>query len=167
MSDVANNENLDPGVCGPEPGLAGYAAALADGLEATLAPWVVRCVTGRMTAWSGSVPPVVMAAAEEAGVRCREEVGGEIRRLLAADIDEQQGTPLAVLRRAVRYPTAVLADAGVPPLQRDSFAEQVFPDDRYDLSPASFADIDHDLTGAGLAWGAAKAFEHKRRHRPA
>jgi hypothetical protein len=166
MSDVVDNEYPDPAVPGPEPGLADYASALADGLDATLATWVVRGVTGLMTAWSGSVDPEVLLAAEEAGARCREEVGGEIRRLLATDIDEQRGTPLAVLRTAVRYPTAVLAAAGVPHLERDSFAEQVFPDDPYDLSPASFADIDPTLTDVGLAWGAAKAFEHKRRHRP-
>jgi hypothetical protein len=171
MSDVVHNENPDVDApepeAEPEPVLADYAAALADGLDATLATWVVRCVTGLLVAWTGEVDPGVALAAEQAGARCREEVGLEIRQLLAADIDEQRGTPLALLRRAVRYPTSVLAAAGVPPLERDSFAEQVFPDDPYDLSPASFADIDPSLTDAGLAWGAAKAFEHKRRHRPA
>jgi hypothetical protein len=167
MSDVVDNQNSGPEASDTEPVLADYATALADGLDATLATWVVRCVTGLMTAWSGSVDPDVVVAAEEAGARCREEIGGEIRRLLAADIDQQRGTPLAVLRRAVSYPTAVLVAAGVPPLERDSFAEQVFPDDLYDLSPASFADIDPSLTDAGLAWGAAKAFEPTRRHRPA
>jgi hypothetical protein len=88
-----------------------------------------------------------------------------VRELLAADIDEQRTTPLAILRgAALRYPTSVLHAAGVPPVVRDRAAEELFPDDLYDLVPASFADLDPSLADAGLRWGAAKAFEHKRRH---
>ena len=85
--------------------------------------------------------------------------------MLAADVDEQATTPLAILRTAVRYPTEVLVAAGVPPVERDSFSQRAFPDDIYDLTPATFADVDPALAEAGIAWGAAKAFEHKRRHR--
>jgi hypothetical protein len=145
-------------------GVDDYAKALADGIEAALPTWVVRAVTTIMTAWSGSVPPDVLLAAEEAGQRARTETGEAIRTLLAADIDEQRTTPLALLRAAVRYPTEVLAAAGVPGLERDDFVEATFPADVYDLSPASFADIDPDLAEIGLAWGASKAFAHRRRH---
>jgi hypothetical protein len=143
-----------------------YALALADGIEAVLPTWVVRSVVTVMTAWSGGVPADVALAAEEAGQRARVEVGGAVRELLATDIDEQRTTPLALLRAAVRYPTEVLRDAGVPGLERDAFAEDAFPDDIYDLSPARFADIDPALADVGLAWGASKAFAHKRRHAP-
>ena len=142
-----------------------HALALADGIEAVLGKWVVRCVVELMTAWSGSVDPEVRAAAEEAGERCRVEVGSEVRTLLLTDIDAQRGTPLAILRRAVSYPTEVLAGAGVPHVVRDSFAERMFPDDVYGLAPASFSDVDPSLSELGITWGAAKAFEHKRRHR--
>jgi hypothetical protein len=85
--------------------------------------------------------------------------------LLTADIDDQATTPLAILRAsAVRYPTEVLHAAGVPPVVRDEFVEGVFPDDTYDLAPTSIADLDPDLGDLAIAWGAAKAFEHKRRH---
>jgi hypothetical protein len=88
-----------------------------------------------------------------------------VRTLLAADIDEQVTTPLAIIRSAaVRYPTSVLRRAGVAPVVRDPFAAAAFPDDIYDLSPASFADLSADLVDPGMAWGAAKAFVHKRRH---
>jgi hypothetical protein len=147
------------------PVVADYAMALADGLDAALAGWVVRCVTSVMDAWVGVMDAETLAAATEAGERCRHQIGGEIRRLLEDDIDHQRGTPLAVLRRAVSYPTEILAAAGVPPVERDRFAEQMFPDDRYNLSPATYGDIDPALADLGLAWGAAKAFEHKRRHR--
>jgi hypothetical protein len=141
-----------------------YAEALADAIDAVLPTWVVRSVETLMMAWSGNVPPDVALAAEEAGQRARLETGGAIRLLLATDIDEQRTTPLALLRSAVRYPTEVLAAAGVPGLERDDFAERAFPDDIYDLSPARFADLDPALTDVGLAWGASKAFAHKQRH---
>jgi hypothetical protein len=141
-----------------------YAQALADGIEATLATWVVRSVLTLVMAWSGKVDADVLLAAEEAGQRARAETGAAVRALLEADIDAQSTTPLALVRRAVRYPTEVLVAAGVAEVERDSFAEAAFPDDVYDLSPATFADIDPSLAEVGLAWGAAKAWTHKRRH---
>ena len=146
--------------------LGAYARALADGIEAALPTWVVRSVIGLVLEWSGHADPDVLLAAEEAGRRAGAETGAAVRALLEADIDAQTTTPLALVRAAVRYPTGVLAAAGVPEVQRDSFAEAAFPDDVYDLSPANFADIDPSLAEVGLAWGAAKAWTHKRRHRP-
>jgi hypothetical protein len=144
--------------------LKGYASALVDGIDATLATWVVRSVLPLVLAWSGQVDVEVLLAAEEAGQRAKVEIGGAVRALLESDIDVQTTTPLALLRTAVRYPTAVLAAAGVPEVERDAFAESAFPADVYDLSPATFADIDPSLAEVGLAWGAAKAWTHKRRH---
>ena len=141
------------------------ASALADGIEAALPGWVERSVARVFMAWCGRpVDGAVAAAATAAGERARDEIGPRVRALLAADIDEQRSTPLAIVRSAVRYPGEVLRDAGVRPVARDDFAVRSFPDDDYDLAPASFADIDPSLTDVGIAWGAAKAFEHKRRH---
>ena len=53
--------------------------------------------------------------------------------------------------------TDVLRSAGVPPVVRDEMAESAFPEDLYDLSPATFADLAPELAEAGLVWGAAKA----------
>lgn len=145
--------------------VAGYAAALADGIEAALPRWVERAVAGTMTAWAGSVPPEVATQAAAAADRAAAKVGPLVRALLQSDIDQQRTTPLAILRvAAVRYPTEVLVAAGVPPVVRDQAAEELFPDDRYDLVPAAFSDLDPALADVGLRWGAAKAFEHKRRH---
>jgi hypothetical protein len=119
-----------------------------------------------MVAWQGEVPSEVAAAAAAAGRQAQAETGDEVRSLLEADIDDQRGTPLTLLRRAVRYPTAVLRTAGVPPVERDRFATAAFPDDDYDLCPGSWADVDPELTDLGITWSAAKAFEHKRRHGP-
>ena len=89
----------------------------------------------------------------------------EVRHLLSLDVDAQRTNPLSVVRSAVRYPTEVLRSAGVPPVRRDEFAERAFPDDIYDLSPASFADVDPSLHEPGVVWGAAKAHIHLTRHR--
>jgi hypothetical protein len=145
--------------------VAGYGSVLADRIEEALPRWVAASVARIMTAWAGTVPPSVADAASAAGIEAAREVGPRVRALLAADIDEQHSTPLATVRAlAVRHPTSVLQAAGVPPVSRDEAAETLFPDDIYDLVPASFADLDPSLVDAGLRWGAAKAFEHKRRH---
>ncbi|MDQ2728626.1 MAG: hypothetical protein M3Y91_12370 [Actinomycetota bacterium] len=148
-----------------DPGADDPARALADGIDGVVAPWVVRCVTSIMTAWRGECPPDVAAAAAQAGAEARADVTPRIRALLDADIDEQRSTPLAIVRAAVRYPTAVLAGAGCPEVERDDFAVRAFPADVYDLSPASLAEVADGLAELGIVWGATKAFEHKRRHR--
>ena len=118
-----------------------------------------------MAARLSTPTPATRAAAREAGQRAREEIGGAVRTLLFADVDEQRGNPLALLRRAVRYPTEVLHAAGAPVVERDKFSRERFPDDDYDLTPANWSDVHPSLQDLGLTWGAAKAFVHKQRHR--
>ena len=140
------------------------AAALAAAVEEALPGWVERSVERLVRAAGGPVDAATPARAREAGERARVEVGGRVRELLSLDVDEQRANPLALLRAAVRYPTEVLREAGVPAVSRDQFAEQRFPDDIYDLTPASFADIDPRLHQPGIEWGAAKAWAHRQRH---
>ncbi|HEX2048796.1 MAG TPA: hypothetical protein VHF27_13600 [Acidimicrobiales bacterium] len=139
-----------------------HATALADAIVAALPGWVERCVASRLA----GPDRAVSEAAREAGRRAAAEVGPEVRALLAADIDDQRTTPLALLRAAVRYPTQVLRAAGVPPVERDPIQARLFPGDLYDLSPANFADVDPALAEPGIVWGAAKALAHRRRHAP-
>jgi len=147
-----------------------HATALADAIEGALPGWVERSVARRLAAWpepDGPTPDWVVAAAVEAGERARAEVGPQVRALLDADIDEQRTTPLALLRTAVSYPGSVLGAAGVPPVARDDAQVRLFPDDVYDLTPATFADVDPALADPGMAWGAAKAWTHRQRHQAA
>ncbi|WCO67807.1 hypothetical protein PO878_03600 [Iamia majanohamensis] len=138
--------------------LAAHATALADGIEAALPGWVRASVADRhAAARPGPVPAEVEEAAREAGEEAARQVGPAVRALLARDVDDQPTGPLALVRGAVRYPTAVLAAAGVPPVVRDEVAERINPDDTYDLAPAAFADVHPDLHGPGIVWGAAKA----------
>ena len=135
--------------------VAAVGAELADAVAAVLGTWIDGCVTRfGVHADLGRV----IAEAEA-------EVLPPLRALLAIDIDAQRGTPLTVLRGAVRFPTAVLRHAGVRPVDRDPYDAQAFPDDVYALSPATWADVDPSLADPGLRWSVAKAFEHRRRHR--
>ena len=157
MSDHANLGGMAAEQSADAELLAGYAGVLADGVCAALGPWVCRSVELRAEQWRPGAAEPLADAAEAAGDRAVREIGGRVRELLATDVDQQRTGPLAVLRSAVRYPTEVLAAAGVPPLARDEFAGRAFPDDEYDLGIASFADLDPDLHEPGLVWGAAKA----------
>jgi hypothetical protein len=139
--------------------------ALADAIERALPGWVEQSVVRLATAFHGRVDDEVRAAGAEAGQRAAIEVSREVRDLLTVDIDDQTTTPLSILRRAVRYPTAVLRAAGVPPVVRDEAQERLFPDDDYDLAPANFADVSPEVADVGLAWGAAKAYSHLQRRR--
>jgi hypothetical protein len=142
-----------------------YSAKLADAVEAALGPWVEGRVADLLDRYRGGPTADEVAAASAAGNRAVDALMPDLRDLLSTDLDEQATTPLAIVRRAVRYPTEVLHDAGVPPVVRDAFAERQFPDDDYDLCPASLADLDPGLTEIGLTWGAAKAHLHLARRR--
>ena len=144
--------------------LRAHGRALADAARTALPGWVERCVRTRCEESGVAYDDRVREAARSAAGACAAQVGDELVDLLTADPDDQRGTPLTLLRRAVRYPTEVLAAAGVPPVDRDDFARRAFPDDPYDLSPASFEAVDPALRDPGIAWGAARAWVHRRRH---
>jgi hypothetical protein len=145
--------------------LRDYGQELAAAVTDSLPGWVERAVLQRADAAGRPVDDELRRWATAAGEAARRDIGGRVTALLALDVDEQFTNPLSLLRDAVVYPTAVLRDAGVPPVDRDRFAVERFPDDDYDLSPAAFADIDPALIELGIQWGAAKAYVHRARHR--
>ncbi|MCO5317812.1 MAG: hypothetical protein M9942_05155 [Microthrixaceae bacterium] len=148
-----------------EEALGRHGEELASVAEEVLGDWVRRCVHARAGQAGVELSQESLAATEQAAELAAGEVGAELRNLLAIDIDQQRRSPLEVLRTAVRYPTAVLRHAGVPPVERDEFSVRGFPEDDYDLSPASFADVAPELHEPGIVWGAAKAHLHMARHR--
>lgn len=137
--------------------LAEFADELAAAVEAALPGWVGRSVEERLSQAGRSPTPQIEASIERASRDAVAAVMGDLRALLAADVDRQWTGPLALIRRAVAFPTAVLAEAEVPEVARDDAAEAMFPDDRYNLVPASFAPLGPEVSEAGLRWGAAKA----------
>lgn len=152
----------------PEAQLREIADQLGEAVYAAIPYWVFGCVENRYFAWSKTdlLPEELRARTEQAALTAQQDAGGRVRAVLALDIDEQQVPPLSLIRQAVKYPTEVLQGAGVSPVVRDEFAERNFPDDIYDLSPASFGEMAAELQELGMAWGAAKAFVHLQRHRP-
>jgi hypothetical protein len=149
----------------PERALVEKADALADAVEATVGPWLIGSIRRVAAAQRLDGGDRLALAAEAAANEARAEVVPRVRALLATDTDAQATTPLALLREAVGPATEVLTDFGAVPVARDPFAVRAFPEDVYDLAPASFEDIAPELKDPGLEWGAAKAFVHLRRRR--
>lgn len=145
--------------------LAEVGSQLADALERALPVWVERHVERLLVAFHGDADDDVMVAAAAAGRAAAADLGPRIRDVVTADVDEQRANPLTIVRGAVTYPTAVLREAGVPPVVREEFAELHFPDDDYDLTPMTWSDVDESLHEIGIVWGAAKARAHMLRHR--
>lgn len=134
-------------------------------VDRAVEPWVERCVRGVAAAHGTPYDDALAADTARAGGLARSQVGAELRALFEVDLDERRESPLEVVRRAVRHPTAVLAAAHVPPVVRDEFAERNFPDDCYGLAPAGFEQVDEALTEPALRWGAATAALHLARRR--
>lgn len=134
-------------------------------MTAALPGWSERVVRERLTASLGEADPELLGRARAAGRAAADALGPELRTLLAADVDEQHANPMAVVRRAVPWPTAVLREAGVTASERDEYARDHFPDDAYGITPGSFADLDPELAELGIVWGALKARAHLARHR--
>ena len=138
---------------------------LVQALESALPEWVIDCVEKISVAWEGQTRPQLLAEAEQAAKKCYDEVMPDLRALLLTDIDSQFVSPLSLIRKAVSFPTKVLRDNNVPEVNRDEFAIRNFPEDVYDLSPASFGDLNEELHVLGIAWGAAKAHTHLQRRK--
>jgi hypothetical protein len=164
MSDPADPVHPldDPGDAAA---LAEHAEALAAAVDAAVPGWIDRCIRRVLAEQVIPLDDTLAARIEAASADAGAEGSRRVRALLETDIDEQAGNPLAVLRSLVRYATGVLQAAGARPADRDEFARRAFPDDLYDLSPATFADVDPALHEPGLVWGAAKAHVHLARRR--
>ncbi len=147
--------------------LARHAATLADAVDAAVPGWIDRSIRRVLDEQGIEIDDALAERIEAASAEAGAEGSRRVRALLETDIDEQAGNPLAVLRSLVRYATGVLREAGASPADRDEFVQRTFPDDVYDLSPATFGDLDPSLHEPGLVWGAAKAHVHlaRRRHR--
>jgi hypothetical protein len=145
--------------------LAGHARALADAVDAAVPGWIDRSIRRVLAEQGIEVDDALAKRIEAASAEAGAEGSQRIRALLATDIDEQGGNPLAMLRSLVGHATEVLRAAGARPAARDEFAQRAFPADVYDLSPATFADVDPSLHEPGLVWGAAKAHVHLARRR--
>ena len=140
---------------------------LAQELEIALPGWVEARVRFIYQAWTLDWSEEIASDAQEAGKKCATEVGLRLRELLESGIEQQDTNPMSILRSATSYPTQVLKNYDVPPIERDDFLEDTFPDDVYGLTPAAFSDFGQNAHELGIAWGAAKAHTHLSRRREA
>ncbi len=161
---VASTGNPGPTTARDDADLAQRGSRLADAVAAALPGWVERSLRQRASGVvaGGAVPDEVVAAVT---AEVEAEVMPRLRALLAQDVDEQRQSPLAVVRRAAATVAGALDAMGVPAAERDDHQRSLFPDDDHDLVPATFAELSEDAGRAGIEWGAAKAFVHRRRHR--
>lgn len=155
---------------GRDPGADGarfqrYGAELARAMDGAVATWIEATVARVARNQLGSVPDELVEAARVAAEAARLEVGAAMDVLLSTDVDEQRSTPLAIVRRAGAHATRVLREAGVAPISRDAFSEERFPDDVYGIGPGRLVELSPSCHDAGMAWGAAKAYVHRSRHR--
>ncbi|MCB2224333.1 MAG: hypothetical protein KQH83_09200 [Actinobacteria bacterium] len=131
----------------PAPDTAGR---LRDALVASYRPYLLRRLSELGVA-AGT--PGLDEAIAEGEAWLAAELGG----LLALPFRDQQRGPLEVFQQAMRYPTAALEAAGIPPVPRDPAAVGALPGDRHHLAPASSQPLGEEVWEAHLAWGAAKA----------
>ena len=164
---VSGPLNFDAGPDDPDDAARFTAAAqaLVTAVDGVVARWTARLVSERVEAWTGSVSDDVHQAASRAGEDARAEAVASPEALFAKDLDDQAAPPPALLRWVTAHAPGALAAEGVPAVERDPFAVRAFPDDVYDLVPATWADIDPSLAEPGLTWSAAKAFMFKARRR--
>ena len=94
---------------------------------------------------------------DDAIARGRSWLAERLRELSETPFAEQSRGPLELFQEAMRFPTEVLAAAGVPIPERDAVASNALPGDLYDLAPATSRDLGEEAWTAHLAWGAAKA----------
>lgn len=114
---------------------------------------------------SARADAVLMRAGRVTGVdlieSAKRQAAATVRRdladLLALDVFDQRRNPLEILRAATQPLTRALRTLGVDEVERDDFQRRSFPDDIFDLCPATWTDVHADLAEVGLEWGAWKA----------
>jgi hypothetical protein len=141
--------------------LEAVAAEIVERVERALPGWVEREVQRIVGAW-GRLDVATAGRAQDGAARAGRDaaarVGALLRAEMARDPARQRATPLQIVRTAYEEPTAVLAAAGIPAVERDRFHVERWPEDRYGLVPEHLGDLgDEDLGPLLLAWGLAKA----------
>lgn len=69
----------------------------------------------------------------------------------------QAGSPLAMFREALRFPSAALLSAGAEAVDRDPQQVEALPGDVLDLSPATSQQLGEEAFAAHVAWGLGRA----------
>ena len=148
----------DENLATPDAAFASAGLALGEAVLTALPGWAERVVVER-------AGPDHEVAGREAGERVAEAVARPLAQLFSADVDEQRGTPLTLLRAHHGPVTDLLHQLGVVARPRDETDVAAAPGDVYSVAPRSWRDLGEAVHEAGLRWGVAKAFAHRARHR--
>ncbi len=128
--------------------------AAADGATARWLRTALERAARRGGVAPGELDPAAMA---DVVARTSATILSDLAALLAQDVDDQRTNPLSIYRSHLAEPTELLRAHSVATPSGDRFAADRFPDDPYQLGPATWSDIGDDLHGPGLVWGAWKA----------
>lgn len=123
--------------------------------------WIEAQIAQRLAAPIEDDPEI---AAVSAAVT--HSVASRLADLIEADVDDPRSGPLECIRQSLGPVTELLGRRGATQPERDSFDRRVRPDDVFALGPMSFLELGPDVHAAGIEWGAAKAFLHRRRNMP-
>ena len=133
-----------------------YSTRLLETMQVVTEPWL-RGLVERVVSSQGLSASVDVERLEGVISSARRDVLDALSRLLEQEAWEQRRNPLELVRGATTGLTIELASLGARPVPRDEFKERSFPDDVFDLAPATWSDVHPDLHEVGLEWGAWKA----------
>ena len=148
------SDTLPPG---PEQVLRDAGLALGEAILDVLPSWAERVST--LLAGASFAEP-----GRRAGGTMVTALAPALAALLAADVDAQRTTPLALLRGSMGPLSEVLRSGGVGRATRDELDRAMAPGDEFGVAPRTWADLGEEVHEAGIRWGVAKAFAHRARH---
>ena len=141
----------------PDDGLSEYSQTLLDACVAAIPQWITNRIQHVCLVSGGIVPEIVTTKVAGVAHATQAQVQIDLMALLSVDVDAQRTNPLQVLRGSTLMATALLIEAGIPPVRRDEFEVRSMPDDMFALGPLTWRDLGDDVHDAGIEWGAWKA----------
>lgn len=155
--------------------LPAYAAVLAQGILSALPSWVLRTANEVFRAQTGRDNILVALNARPAGIQCVKDLTSPLYALLNETPPERLPRPLKLLdRMAVRYPTQVLRQLGVPPVRSEPVLGELLKDNEYeheyeyeyeyDIGIVRFEQISEHLALPAAIWAYARTSQFMRAH---
>ena len=141
----------------PDGQLSEYSQTLLDACVAAIPQWITNRIQHVCLVSGGIVPEIVTTKVAGVAHATQAQVQIDLMALLSVDVDAQRTNPLQVLRSSTLMATALLIEAGIPPVRRDEFEVRSMPDDMFALGPLTWRDLGDDVHDAGIQWGAWKA----------
>lgn len=137
--------------------LSEYSQRLFDACVAAIPQWITNRIQHVCLVSGGVIPGIVTTKVADVVHATQAQVRIDLMALLSVDVDSQRTNPLQVLRGSTLMATALLIEAGIPPVRRDEFEVRSMPDDMFALGPLTWRDLGDDVHDAGIQWGAWKA----------